>query len=132
MSPSGEPIKRRGRPPGVGAVARLRRELFADGGYDELVKRTRELAQQGNPAALRILWERAVPPPRAHAELVRVDLPNGSLTDQAKALLAAATDGRIPADIAAQLIGALASITTIEQGDELRRQVDELFLNGIA
>ena len=115
-----------GRPPGVGPVARLRKELLTDGKLDKLVQKTYELAMAGDVAAIRILLDRAIPPLRAQAAPVQFEMTNGTLTAQAKALLAAAAAGELSPDVASELISALARVVQIDQGDELRRRIDAL------
>lgn len=115
-----------GRPPGVGAVARLRKELLADGKLDKLVAKTYELAMAGDPAAIRILLDRVIPPLRAQAAPVQFALTGDTLTAQAKALVAAAAAGELPPDVASELISALARVVQIDQGDQMLRRLDAL------
>lgn len=116
----------RGRPKGSGPVAQLRRELIGGQKLEALVRKVYDLALAGDMAATRILLDRVLPPLRAVHLPVALTLPDGSLTDQAKAILKAATDGTLPPDVAAELIGALAKVAGVDQVDELRRQVEAL------
>jgi hypothetical protein len=115
-----------GRPRGTGAVARLRDQLLTGDQLDALVSKVYALAIEGDTAAIRILLDRLVPPLRSQAATVKLKLPDGSLTEQARALLKAATDGRLPADLAAELISSIAKVAGVDQVDELRRQVEAL------
>lgn len=121
-----------GRPPGLGVVAQLRAELLPGDKLSALVTKVYDLALAGNMAAVRILLDRVLPPLRAQAARVQVDVPAGTLTDQAKALLAAATTGAISTDQAAELITAISRVVQVEQGDELRRRLDALEFGDIA
>jgi len=115
-----------GRPLGAGPVARLRRELLADGKLEKLIAKTYKLAMAGDLAAIRILLDRGLPPLRPSSEPVEFDLPAGTLTEQARALLEAAACGQLPADVASELIRAAAGVAAIDQGDEVRRRLDAL------
>ena len=115
-----------GRPIGAGPVARLRQELLKDGQLDRLIQKTYRLAMDGDVAAIRILLDRVIPALRTQAAPVSLTLPASSLTDQARALLNAAAAGDLPADIAAELIRAVAGVVAVEQGDDLRRRLDAL------
>jgi len=126
MTQQTSPTKTRGRPHGAGPVARLRKELLADGKLDKLLVKTYELAMAGDVAAVRILLDRVIPPLRAQAAPVQFALTGNTLTAQAKALLAAAAAGELPPDVASELISALARVVQIDQGDELRRRLDAL------
>lgn len=72
--------------------------------------------------------ERALPVYRACAE--PVELPEldaaAELTDKAKAVLAAVADGRLPADLGAQLVSAIGNVSRVAEVDELLRRVAAL------
>lgn len=125
-----------GRPPGTGVVARLRKEMLDGGKLSDVLAETIELALlRGHPAqiaAIRILLDRAIPVVRAQAARIEFKIPEGSLTEQAKAVLALAASGELPIDQASELIAAIGRIVSVEQGDELRRMVDDLQFGGIA
>lgn len=116
----------RGRPAGQGVVARLRRELLEDGKLGKLVDKTYDLAMAGDVSAIRILLDRVIPALRVQAAPVQFDLPAGTPTEQARALLTAAAAGELPPDVAAELIAACGRLVAIEQGDELRKRLDAL------
>jgi hypothetical protein len=126
MAENLDEARTRGRPKGSGPVAQLRRQLIDGGRLEKLVARVYSAAMNGDMAAMRILLDRVLPPLRAVHLPVALALPDGSLTDQAKAILKAATDGTLPPDVAAELIGALAKVAGVDQVDELRRQVEAL------
>lgn len=132
MSEAEDAQRKRGRPLGSGPVARLRRELLQDGQLDKLVKKTYTMAMAGDVAAIRILLDRVVPALRAQLAPIALDLPPGTLTDHARALLTAAACGQLPADVASELIRAVAAVVAVEQNDELRRRLDALEFEGIA
>ena len=115
-----------GRPPGSGAVARLRAQLAEGGKLDLLLTKVHDLAMAGDMAAMRILMDRLIPPLRAEAAPAGFTLRSGNLTEQAKALMRATARGAIPPDQASELINALATVARIEEVDELRRRVEAL------
>ena len=126
MSQPEEAQRKPGRPFGSGPVARLRRELLKDGQLEALVVKTYEMALAGDVSAIRILLDRVVPALRMQSAPVTIDLPPGNLSDQARFMLKAAASGELPADVAGELIRAVAAVVAVEQGDELRRRLDSL------
>ena len=122
-----------GRPVGLGPVATLRREMLAGGKLEDLVEKVYGLALQGDLVAARLILDRAWPALRSQAALVNVPLnPADTLTAKATALLHAAAAGELPSDVASDLIRAVASVSTIEQGDELRKRLDALEFGDLA
>lgn len=136
MSEQDTTARKPGRPPGTGVVARLRKAIQDGGKLDEVLDETIELAltrdHPAQMAAIRILLDRAIPVLRAQSQRVKFAIPEGGLTDQAKAVLALAASGDLPIDQVSELITALSRIVSIEQGDELRRMIEELKFGGIA
>lgn len=112
-----------GRPPKAAQeVARLIGEH-----RPELVETTVQMALQGDMQAMKILFDRIAPPLRATAQPVEIDMPaGGSLADKARAVLAAAADGKLPGDTAAQLITAVGSIARVVEIDEITERLDAL------
>ena len=126
MTETEDAQRKRGRPLGAGPVARLRLLLLKDGQLDKLVAKTYTMALAGDVAAIRILLERVVPALRMQSAPVMIDLPAGTLTEQARALLTAAASGQLPADVASELIRAVAAVVSVEQGDEVKRRLDAI------
>ena len=128
-APTGNPPH---RPPGRGVVATLRRELLAEGKVTPLVDKVYELAMAGDLVAARLILDRVVPALRTQAARIAFDLPEGGLLNQAQALLHAAASGELSSDQAAELITAVSRITSIQDGDELRRRLDAIEYRDIA
>ena len=103
----------------------LRRALASDGDLTKLVKKVRAQALAGCTISQKMLLDRCIPVLKTQSAPVQVDLPGDSLTEQARALLAAAA-GELPADICAELIRAVAGVVTVGHGDNLRRRLDAL------
>ena len=133
MSKPGTTNNPAGRPQGAGVVARLRRQLLGEGKVTQLVDKAFELAMAGDVTAMRLLLDRVLPALRTQAAPVHVELdPAATLTARAEALLMAAAAGELPSCAASELIRALASVSAIEQGDELRKRLDALEFGDLA
>jgi hypothetical protein len=77
-------------------------------------------------AFARLVLDRCIPALKAQSRLVSFDLPKGSLTEQAKALLEAASQGLLPIDQASELIASIARVVSVEQADTLTKRLDAL------
>jgi hypothetical protein len=99
--------------------------LLTDAKLEALVGKVYALAIEGDIAAARLLLDRVVPPLRGQLAPVKVSL-SGSLTDQAGQLLAAAADGALPPDVAADLLRAVESVIRAKAEDEMERRLAEL------
>jgi hypothetical protein len=134
-APEHPPARRgRGRPPGTrldGPVARLRKELLGDAKIDKLVAAVYKRALAGDAAAARMILDRCFPPLRAQAAPVNVGLA-GTLSEQARQLIDAASKGQIAPDLAAELVAAIGRVVAIEAGDELRARLDALEMGDLA
>lgn len=80
--------KGRGRPPGSGFSAELRKVVGKDE-FRELVEAIRGRALAGDMTAAGILINRLVPTLRPRSEAIRIELPDGTPLDQARAVVAA-------------------------------------------
>jgi hypothetical protein len=83
-------------------------------------------AKEGDAVAARLLLERAVGPKKATDEPVEFELPDGSLTEKGRAVLAAASDGRLTPGQAAQLLAGIGSLARTTELDELAARVAAL------
>jgi hypothetical protein len=88
LGQSGNPA---GRPPGTGAIAKLRASVAEH--VPEIVMRLVYQAKTGDVGAARLLLEHVPPPMKASEQEAPIALPAGSLTDQGRALMAAAELG---------------------------------------
>src|SRR5688572_10733530 len=88
-----------GRPPGRGVVAELREKLAQD--VDNVIKKLREKALEGDPAAIRILLDRVVPSLRPVEPAAPMELPDGDLAQQARAVVLAVANGELASGQAA-------------------------------
>lgn len=117
---SGNPA---GRP--KSASTELRRQLSEHG--TELVSKAVEMALAGDAQALRICLDRIAPPLKAQPAPIHVDLDGAEgLAGVSRRLVDEAAAGRVPADVASQLVSALGQVARITEIDELERRLDAL------
>ena len=118
---SGNPA---GRKPGTGEVAKLRAAIAAK--VPALVKILMDRALAGDVGAARLLLERTIAPLKAIEQPVPLALPDGTLTDQGRAVLAAAGAGDLAPGQAGQLLAGLAALAKLTETDELARRIAAL------
>ena len=115
---SGNPA---GRTPGSGQLQKLRDAIAED--VPEILASLVDAAKGGNINAARLILERVLPPLKAMEQAVALQLPDGTLTDKAGALLDAAALGELTPAQAAQLIAAVGTIGKITAFDELNARL---------
>lgn len=118
---SGNPA---GRPPGTGEVAKLRAAIAEH--VPDIITAMVAAAKEGDASAARLLLERAIAPLRAIDQPAPVALPGATLTEQAHAVLAAASTGALTPSEAATLLQALGSVARIAEYDELAARIAAL------
>jgi len=118
---SGNPA---GRKPGTGDVAKIRAAI-ADR-VPELLAKLMAQALEGDTAAARLLLERAIAPLKAAEQPQALTLPDGSLTDQGRAVLACVAAGELAPGQGAALLGAIGTLARVTEVDELAARVAEL------
>lgn len=118
---SGNP---KGKPKGVGEVQKLREaiNLHVPGIINQLVT----AAQGGDVQAARLLLERVLPPLKAVEQASPLTLPDGSLTEQGRAVLAAVGAGELAPGQGAQLITAIGSLARVAEIDEIAARLAAL------
>lgn len=114
-----------GRPPGRGPVAEMRAALAAD--LDKIIDTLKAQALAGDAQAIRIILDRVLPTLRP------VDIPTvlalpieGTVADQARAVVQAAADGDLAPAQAAQIINALGGVAKIIETTELVSRIAAL------
>ena len=118
---SGNPA---GRKPGSGQVGKLRAGISE--ALPVIIERLVELALEGDVPAAKLLLERTVPALRAVELPEPVSLPDGSLTEQGRAVLAAVAAGELSTGQAAALLAGLAALARVREVDELAARLDAL------
>ncbi|MFO1196827.1 MAG: DUF5681 domain-containing protein [Burkholderiaceae bacterium] len=113
-----------GRPPGLGEVARLRAGIAEH--VPAIVDKLVTAAREGDTQAARLLLERVLPPVKAVELPAPVALPDGTLTEQGRAVLAAVATGKLAPTPGAALLSALGTLARVAEVDELTRRVEAL------
>jgi hypothetical protein len=71
--------------------------------------------------------DRIAPPLKPITQPIILDMPQPqSLTDTAKAFINASAQGLIPADIASQIISAIANVAKVEEMEHLKQRLESL------
>lgn len=117
---SGNP---KGRPSGLATVRKL-----LDPNREELVAKVLEMAKGGNEAALRIIFDRIAPLPRAQFEPMAIPgfIAAKTMVEKAQTVVDAMGAGSITADAAALFLSAMASAVAIKQDDQLAAEIETL------
>ena len=118
---SGNPA---GRPPGSGEVAKVRAAIAAQ--VPALLAKLMAQALDGDTSAARLLLERAIAPLKAAEQPQALTLPDGSLTDQGRAVLASVAAGELAPGQGAALLGAIGTLARVAEVDELAARVAAL------
>ncbi len=118
---SGNPA---GRPPGSGEVAKVRAAIAAQ--VPALLAKLVAQALEGDTSAARLLLERAIAPLKAAEQPQALTLPDGSLTDQGRAVLASVAAGELAPGQGAALLGAIGTLARVAEVDELAARVAAL------
>lgn len=116
-----------GRPAGRGAVAELRDKLAQD--VDKIVGVLREQALAGDPQSIRLLLDKVLPSLRPVELATPLNLPDGTLTDQGRAVLASVASGELAPGQGAQLLTAIGTLGKIAELDELSARITALEIN---
>jgi hypothetical protein len=120
----GESGNPKGKPPGTGEVAKLRAAIGER--VPELLAAMMTRALDGDVGAARLLLERAVAPLKAAEQPQALSLPDGTLTEQGRAVLAAVAAGKLAPGQGAQLVGAIGTLARVAEIDELAARVAAL------
>ena len=118
---SGNPA---GRKPGTGEVARLRAAIAKQ--VPTIIERLTTAALGGDVGAARLLLERVIPPLKASEEPALLALPDGTLTEQGRAVLVAVASGGLAPGQGAALLASLGTLAKLTETDELERRIQVL------
>jgi len=114
-----------GRPHGRGPVAEMRLALATD--LDKIIGTLKAQALAGDAQAIRIILDRVLPALRPVDMPTVLALPvDGTLADQARAVVQAAADGDLAPAQAAQIVTALSGVAKIVETTELMRRIEAL------
>ena len=119
---SGNP---RGRPRGkVTTASKLRAAITEH--LPEIIANLVERAKAGDVQAARALLDKALPNLRPVDQPQPLALPDGTLTDQGRAILAAVAGGELAPTQGAQLVAAIGQLARVSEIDELAARVAAL------
>jgi hypothetical protein len=76
--------------------------------------------------AARLLLERVIPPLKATEEAALLALPDGTLTEQGRAVLGAVAAGKLAPGQGAALLASLGTLAKLAEADELTRRIEAL------
>ncbi|WP_417584629.1 DUF5681 domain-containing protein [Nitrincola sp.] len=107
------------------ASAELKRQLAQHG--TQVVQTVVDAALAGDLTACKLVLDRISPALKPVASPINIELPdNAGLAGTARAFVDAAATGKIPPDVAGQLVTAVASLARITEIDELERRLTAL------
>lgn len=102
-------------------------QAMLEGEIGALTRKAIEMALEGDTTALKLCLERILPALKPSAQPVRLNIPPpNNLTDTARAFVAAAANGELPPDIAAQLVSAVASVARVEELEQVKHRLESL------
>lgn len=114
-----------GRPPGRGPVAEMRAALATD--LHQIIDTLKAQALAGDAQAIRIILDRVLPALRPVDLPTTLALPtDGTLAEQARAVVQAAADGELAPTQAAQVITALGGVAKIVETTVLVARIEAL------
>jgi hypothetical protein len=120
----GESGNPNGRAPGSGEVAKLRAAIAKH--LPEIIEKLVVQAKGGDAAAARLLLERVCPPVKPIEQPAPMELPDGTLSEQGRAVLTATGSGTLAPSQAAQLLAGLGSLAKLIETDELAARIAAL------
>jgi len=118
---SGNP---KGRAPGSAKVAPLRAAIAQH--VPAMVDKLLAQALEGDVQAARLLLERVLPPLKPQEQPQALALPDGSLSEQGRAVLAAVAAGELAPGQGAALVAAVGQLARVVEIDELQRRIERL------
>ena len=118
---SGNPA---GKPSGCGELQKLRAAIGEH--VPEIINQLVTAARGGDIQAARLILERVLPPVKAIEQAQTINLPDGTLTEQGRAVLAAVAAGELAPGQGAQLLTAIGTLGKIAELDELAARITAL------
>jgi hypothetical protein len=104
-------------------VAKLRADI-ADR-VPQLLGQLFTQAMAGDVGAARLLLERSIAPLKAIEAPQALHLPDGTLTEQGRAVLGAVAAGELAPGQGAALLGAIGTLARVTEVDELTRRIEK-------
>ena len=114
-----------GRPKGV-IDKRQKLRLALEEKAEELLEIIIKRAMKGDAQMQRVLLGRLIPPAKPESSLQSFYLPEGSLSEQASAVIQAAGRGELPTSNAHELLSAISLGLKIKEAEDLEERVGKL------
>ena len=118
---SGNP---RGRPIGAGELGKLRAAIGEH--LPDIINQLVNKAKEGDSQAARLLLERVLPSLKPIEQAQAINLPDGTLTEQGRAVLACVASGELAPSQGAQLLTAIGVLGKITELDDLTARIEKL------
>ncbi len=116
-----------GKPKGALHKSTLATLNMLEGEAEAITRKAIDLALDGDMQAIKLCMDRIAPPLKPITQPIILDMPQPqSLTDTAKAFINASAQGLIPADIASQIISAIANVAKVEEMEHLKQRLESL------
>lgn len=116
----------KGRPKGIVDKRQKLQKVFAENG-EALVQTAVAAALAGDMQALSMALARVAPPIKAQTERVQFDLDGElPLSEQARQILVAVSEGKLDAETARTLIGCIQSVAGIRAVEDLESRIIQL------
>lgn len=113
-----------GRKPGTGEVAKIRAAISEK--VPQILDALLARALEGDTGAARLLLERVVAPLKAVEPTQVVPMPDGSLIDQGRAVLASVAAGQLAPGQGAVMLGALGTLAKLIESAEMEARISAL------
>lgn len=114
----------KGRPPGVSVITKMRESLAGD--VPDILAGLVAAAKGGDVQAARLILERVLPALKPAEQVQALSLPNGTLTEQGRAVLAAVGAGALAPGQGAQLLTGIGTLARVVEIDELAKRINKL------
>ena len=111
----------KGKPPGSGELQKLRASIGSH--VPEIIEKLVAAAKGGDIQAARLILERSLPPVKAIEQPQAINLPDGTLTEQGRAVLTAVAAGELAPGQGAQLLAAIGTLGRVIELDELAARI---------
>lgn len=118
---SGNP---KGKPIGSGELQKLRASIAAD--VPDILNGLVTAAKAGDVQAAKLILERVLPPVKPIEQPQALTLPNGTLTEQGRAVLASVASGELAPGQGAQLLTAIGTLARVTEIDDLNARITKL------
>ena len=121
----GESGNPRGRPPGRGQSAQFREALASK--LPAILESVVKAAIEGDMTAARLVLDRCMPALKPLESTIEgLALPTGTLTQQARDILASVSRGEVAPGQAAQLVASIGQVGKLMETDELTARIEAL------